>query len=218
MWDSNRWNYAKMKCIQIHFSHTLKILVHRSQEANAVRCKVVLTIYYFACNLYNWTRRARPSPWPQSTPQSVLPSASHRIWTMTRFCVQHWSFVLYSHLGVDTEAETGNKTVSAQWISFRPSQRQLEADPCQAATAAESNKEPGKIGYKRTKSTNNKNLFKIWGIPMIRQDMFSRYCVQDAKGIMSGFVAAIPTMEEDCDCWTDLTVWSLYTNIYFRNS
>lgn len=35
---------------------------------------------------------------------------------------------------------------------------------------------------------------------MIREDVFSRYCVQDAEGVMSGFVAVIPTMEEDCDC------------------
>lgn len=27
--------------------------------------------------------------------------------------------------------------------------------------------------------------------------MYFRYCIQDAEGIMSGFVAEIPTMEED---------------------
>lgn len=63
-----------------------------------------------------------------------------------------------------------------------------------------------------------KNVCKIWAIPVIRQDMFSRYCVQDAEGVMSGFVAVLLTMGKDCDCWTDLAVWSLYTNLYFRNS
>lgn len=66
-------------------------------------------------------------------------------------------------------------------------------------TATQSNKEPG-LGRLDIREPNQqiiKNLFKVLGIPMIRQDMFSRYCVQDAEGIMSGFVTVIPTKKEN---------------------
>lgn len=57
---------------------------------------------------------------------------------MTAISVQHCSFVLYSHLGVDTEAERERRAVK----QFPPSESHSdphrgnwEADPCQAVTA-----------------------------------------------------------------------------------
>lgn len=65
--------------------------------------------------------------------------------------------------------------------------------------STQSNKEPG-LGRLDIREPNQqiiKNIFKVIGIPMIRLDMFSRYCVQDAEGIMSGFVTVIPTKKEN---------------------
>lgn len=54
------------------------------------------------------------------------------------------------------------------------------------------------------------NKLKIWRFPMFGKDMFSGYGVKDAEHMMSGFVAAIQTMGEDCEC----SQCDLYAQIY----
>lgn len=208
-----------MKCIQIHFSHTLQILVHRSQEANAVRCKVVLTIYYFACNLYNWTRRARPSPWPQSTP--------HLFYRLHHTGFGQWPDSVYS---------TGLLCCTAIWVWIQKRRQAIKQFP-----PSESHSDPHRGNWRLTPArqrrpqSQTKSLGRL-DIREPNQQIIKTYlkyegfqwsgkiCSPDIVSKMlkaswqKHFVAAIPTMEEDCDCWTDLTVWSLYTNIYFRNS
>lgn len=102
-----RWNYAKIQYIENHLSQTVQIpfsqMVHRSWEANAACCKVLLAFTVLPATFT--IEQSKPLGPLTTVYTSACSTIRIGIWTMTAISVQHCSFVLYSHLGVDTEAE-----------------------------------------------------------------------------------------------------------------
>lgn len=137
---ARRWNYAKIQYIENHLSQTVQIpfsqMVHRSREANAACCKVLLAFTVLPATFTIQQKKAGLAPWPQSKPQLVLPSASE---------IGQWPQSLYSTvllcctaIWVWTQKRRERRAVK----QFPPSESHSdphrgnwEADPCQAVTA-----------------------------------------------------------------------------------
>lgn len=114
-------------------------MVHRSLQAGTACCRAVqwtqscASIYYFP-----------PSPTQALSSQSNIDYISsclqcatlQKLSSMNRLCLQHCPLLYFAAIRVLRQKgrEAGSKTVSAQWITFRPSHRRLGADPCQAMT------------------------------------------------------------------------------------
>lgn len=127
-----------------------------------------------------------------------------KLLSMNRLCLQHCPLLCWIAIRVLMlkRREAGSKTVSTQWITFRPSHRQLGADLCQAMRYTQANKGPklwesGNI--RRHKSTKNRLTGKMYFSVVMEIDP----------------VASSQTMGEEFNCWTDSTACPFYIKNIF---